>query len=207
MPSTPAPNAQPPRKNDRYGKLSSEQVAQLAHLIKQQPLTDLSDETISIMVGCSRQTVIRHKASLRAAQNIPEEPEPSSASPEGSAIDLLAQYADIKTLTPEQTMKLLTVLATTSPNTASQINALTTLERLRESLTKPEDRGPPEPYSVEERVDRLAAIMDSQGLQITRLAIEKNWPDESKENPEPVRVAPALAEPNNTPQRDSQPSL
>lgn len=169
-------------RHQRGQSLTDDELARLDQLLNQQPITGLTDAAIAKIIPCARQTVWRRRRHLqgealdaeRAAAG--EAPRQAPEAPE-SASDLLSQYADIATLAPSDTMRLLSILALTCTNEAARINALSTLERLRADIAPPDERAPKPPLTLEEKVQRTMQILDAAGIEVTQRAISQLWPD------------------------------
>ena len=187
-----ATNAPTPKRVRPPKRLSKEQVEKLEHLIRQQEVTGLTDEAISIIVGTTRTSVRNHRiriaAGLRHDENRGGQQGPVSIqelasrpipSPEQAALERVGEGDE--PLSPEQSLRLLSFIARSSPNANAQVAALRALEVLRIQIEAPSRLGPGDPLAEEDRIHRLALVMYSQGIAITRKALERAWPAKAAE--------------------------
>lgn len=93
------------------------------------------------------------------------------------AAPLLGKLLDGQTeiLTTQQLLQVLSEVAQSAAGT-TQINAVKLLNDLKAQHAPEEERGPGQPRSREEMVERLAAIFDAAGWDLTKEALNKAYP-------------------------------
>lgn len=181
-----------PRLRPQGTTLTADETERLEQLLGQQAVTGLTDEAIAEIIGTTRQTVSRHRRKM--AQRLLAEKEPPAVpdAPKPTAKQVLAgqlppntDLADEfvgsgeETLTPEGSLRLLSLLARTSLNPNAQVAAVRAVEALRAQIEAPARTGPPDPLTDEDRINRLAIILEAVGPELARKAVDRVWPTAS----------------------------
>jgi hypothetical protein len=175
----PPSDAQKPQRTKRKD-LTPAQLERMDAFIEQQPVTGLTDQAIADIIGCHRVTVARRKTLLAARDSTPElapRPRPPRRQPPEteplSARALLDRYKDLVALTPDEQMKLCSIIAATSLNDNAKVAALNALGKFQQMYAPPDRVGPGAPLDDDERVARVADILDAVGITIARRAISR----------------------------------
>lgn len=182
---SPAPSA--PRKvpKQTHGRtrgqaLTPDQREQIDHLIRQQAVSGLTDQAIADLLGVDRSTVKYRRKLVAAKVRLAE-----SSSDDRTAIAESLGVADMPTassvdsaeepLTPEASLRILSLVARSSPNANAQVAAIRALETLRVQLLTPAKLGPPDPMTEDEKIAEVAAIIEAVGPSIVRKALDRVW--------------------------------
>lgn len=163
----------------------------LRKLLLAQQATGVTDEAIAREVGVSKRTVSNWKAKVaseleadagakvtRATLNerISRAQAVDWNTPDVDARSILAAYPDAEQLTSEEVLRLFSILALHGPDSGKVAAGRAYMDAQRLYQTQ-ENLGPKEPLTEEDKVARLSRLMEGVGPHITRLAVERTWPD------------------------------
>jgi len=176
--------------------LNPKQNARLEELLKDQPLTGKSNAAIAAEIPCGERTVNSRKQKLaakmaRASKNlatrkshrvsdiiqrdlIQTQGGGSVKAEQQDAEAIIAAYADLPLITPEDAMKIMSgLLADPGVNPQVRVAASKELENLRRAHAPAESLGPSAPLTPRDQETRLARLMDAVGPQITQEALKQ----------------------------------
>lgn len=189
--------------------LTVEQEVNLRKAVLDQPLTQRTNAQIAEQIGCSARTVTNYKkeiastlqtsaeqnrikSQLRSGEVIAKDLlDTGGLSSQGvpSARSILESFPDAQILSPDEAMRLLSILAQEAAP-AVQVSALKLLDDLQARHRPPASLGPPPPMTDSQKVSRLARLMDAVGPRISRLAAEEAFPLEPSDAEASVSSAP-----------------
>jgi hypothetical protein len=159
--------------------------------IRRQAFTGLSNRQIADLYGCSYRTVTNRKqeiaksaagdhlqstGGLRDTAAVNSDPLPSNREDRSQLRSLLDAYPDTETLSTDEMMRALTIISATGPPNV-KVQALKLLNDIKSQHRPEENKGPGPPSTWEEMVDRLTVLVECGGLEATREAIGRVWPD------------------------------
>jgi len=168
------------RGRTRGQYLSPEQREQIDHLIRQQAVSGLTDQAIADLLGVDRSTVKYRRKLLATKMRHAESPESDrTVLAESLGVSDLPASATVdnaeEPLTPEASLRILSLVARSSPNANAQVAAIRALETLRVQLLTPAKLGPPDPMTEDEQIAEVAAIIEAVGPSIVRKALDRVW--------------------------------
>lgn len=178
-------------------KLTPQQYEQLDELLRQKPATGMPDWEIAQKVGCTAATVRNRRKALAAqmkkgrkresirqaitagqvvAADLLETGGEGSDRKDAGAHDILAAFPDARVLTPEESMKLVSILLQNNPPPSAVPGLVNALSNLRDRYAPPDEVGPPPPSTPKEQLDWLVVILDAAGPGLVAKAIDRLWP-------------------------------
>ncbi len=175
--------------------LLADQIAQLDLALLNQKVSGETYEMIAERLGMGVRTIARRKDLLvtrGSLSSFKTEPEPevqprrrkaSQRAPD--TLESILKEASTATIAgPDESMKILsTILRSDDVSPHYRAMASKHLNELRTQHAPKDSLGPPAPLTREDKIDRLASLMDCVGHDVTQAAMEKQWPPSSSPSP------------------------
>lgn len=175
--------------------LDPAEAAALDEAIKRKPVTGLTDAQIAQEHGVSRQTVVKRRQALKAktAPAANQVQARKAASRSESLEDMLLHLqggdedeggerlremlASLPILTPDELMRALSALISSTKDQRTKVSAIKLLDDLSSKHRPVETAGPSAPLTDDEKVERLVRLFQPLPRDLVERAFRQVWPD------------------------------